>query len=82
MHAPPLSLPQLLVFHAQACGSAYYIAPEVFKRSFTKSCDVWSCGIILYLMLSGTVPFGAEVCVRALVCVCVCMCACLCVCYS
>jgi serine/threonine protein kinase len=52
----------------QACGSAYYIAPEVFTRRFTKACDVWSCGIILYLMLSGTVPFGYEV--RRCTCVC------------
>ncbi len=45
----------------QACGSAYYIAPEVFRRSFTKACDVWNLGIILFLLLSGTVPFGFDV---------------------
>ncbi len=34
----------------QACGSAYYIAPEVFLRRFTKACDVWSLGVILYVV--------------------------------
>lgn len=41
-------------------GSAYFIAPEVFRRHYTASCDAWSLGIILYLLLSGTVPFGAK----------------------
>ena len=36
-----------------ACGSAYYIAPEMFTQEYTKAADVWSLGIILYLLLSG-----------------------------
>jgi len=44
----------------EACGSAYYIAPEMFKGEYTKEADIFSLGVNLFLMLSGTVPFGAE----------------------
>ena len=43
-----------------ACGSAYYIAPEVFRGAYTMAADVFSLGVNLYLMLSGSVPFGAR----------------------
>ena len=48
------------VFALQPVGSAFFIAPEVFKRAYTKACDLWSLGVNLFLLLGGTVPFGAK----------------------
>ena len=48
---PPLS---------NTVGTSYYMAPELLDGSYDKACDLWSVGVVAYIMLSGRPPFNGN----------------------
>lgn len=42
------------------CGTINYMAPEVLRCLYTNKCDLWSLGVVVYVMLLGTLPFEGK----------------------
>lgn len=45
---------------ALSCGTLAYVAPEVLARKYTSQCDLWSLGIITFILLLGYMPFSGS----------------------
>ena len=41
-------------------GTTYFMAPEVILNDYTEACDMWSAGVMLYIILSGCPPFQGN----------------------
>jgi calcium-dependent protein kinase len=47
-------------FLTKQIGTPYYIAPEVLLNKYNEKCDLWSCGVIMFILLSGCPPFYGK----------------------
>ena len=43
-----------------SCGSIQYVSPEVLRGNYDSKCDMWSLGVIVFMLLSGHPPFGGS----------------------
>jgi calcium-dependent protein kinase len=48
------------MFFSSEVGTPGYMAPEVYQKKYNHMCDLWSCGVIMYVILFGRMPFTAT----------------------
>ena len=42
------------------CGTLHYASPDVLRRSYNAKCDLWSTGVIAFMLLTGSPPFVGQ----------------------
>jgi calcium-dependent protein kinase len=47
-------------FLSQRCGTPLYVAPEVLDKHYSQKADVWSAGVLCYMLLAGRLPWKGE----------------------
>ena len=52
--------PQKKTTFEDTIGTLVYCSPEVLKNKYDQKCDIWSCGVIMYLLLCGKFPFSGK----------------------
>lgn len=45
---------------SELVGTISYMPPEIIKGYFTDKCDIWSCGVIFYILLTTKSPFKCK----------------------
>ena len=55
-----LKKPKNHKYMTEVKGSLYTAAPEVFEKGYDEKVDMWSIGVIMYMMLTGDPPFNGS----------------------
>lgn len=58
--ARPLYSYQKSTYLKNICGTEQYISPEIFNNSYHQTTDIWSLGVILWLLKTGSMPYNQD----------------------